>query len=126
MRIITHSNYRATSTPLFSQLKVIKLCDRYRYSIGLYMYKVKNNLLPFSCRHHIKTLNIMHRFQLREISDFEILHFRTKVRSKCVGVVGPQIWPTLPTFADFVKSLDTEFSFKKGLLTFLLGQYLPD
>ncbi len=35
-----------TQTPLFAELKTLKLCDIYDYTLGKYMYSQKNKLLP--------------------------------------------------------------------------------
>ena len=120
MRLITHSPFRAPSTPLFTRLRVLKLPDIHRYQIGLYMYKAKNNLLPFSCAHHTRMANITHRFVLRDVNFFEIIPFRTELRRKYIGVAGPEIWHVLP---ENVKTLATLSIFKKRLFNLILEDY---
>jgi len=115
MRLITHSYYRAAIYILFSRLRILRLNYIHRYQIGLtyiIMYRAENNMLPMSCSHHVRILTISHRFVFRDIHTFEILHFRTNLRGKYVGVVAPEKWHALPIF---FKSSVTESIYKKRL-----------
>ena len=49
VRIITNSQYLASSAPLFVRLKLLKISDINTFLTSQYMYKVKNQLLPASC-----------------------------------------------------------------------------
>ena len=46
IRAITYSSYRAPSSPLFKQLRILKLYDIYKLQIYMFMYKAKYSLLP--------------------------------------------------------------------------------
>ena len=60
------------------------------------MFNAKHNLLPASSSHHVQSARITHRYNLRIIHDFERLEYRTLVRERYVGVIGPKFWNTLP------------------------------
>jgi len=121
MRILTHSHYLASSTPLFLHLKILKISDLYRYYICLFMYRAKNNLLPVSCSHHTRFVNRTPRYPMRNTNDFELMPFCTNLRRKYIGIVGPEIWHSLPLS---LKTLNSEYSFKKSLFELLLEEYV--
>ena len=45
-RLISFSNSRASSAPLFKSLKILNVYDLFRYQASLYMFKRANGLLP--------------------------------------------------------------------------------
>ena len=46
VKIITSTNFRSPSQPLFNQLKILPLNKIYEFCIILFMFKYVNNLLP--------------------------------------------------------------------------------
>ena len=53
LRIITNSNFRSPSSPLFKMLNILRLQDIYIFQCAQFMYKAKNNLLPVLCQHRV-------------------------------------------------------------------------
>ena len=45
-RLITFSEFRAHSAPLFRKLQLFTVCNLFRYQASLYMYKHLKGLLP--------------------------------------------------------------------------------
>ena len=63
MRIITYSTYKAHSDSLYNALKLLKIKDIHKLSIGIFMFKYINSELPdifismFKCRHQVHNYN---------------------------------------------------------------------
>lgn len=121
LRIITNSNFRTPSSPLYRMLNVPKLTDIYALQCAFFMYKAKNNLLPPSCLHFITLNNKQHPYFLRRVRDFTELHFKTNVRKRSIAISGPFIWNSIPLTIRESVSFTT---FKKLYLHFLISNYL--
>jgi hypothetical protein len=96
VRIINHSQYRDPTKPIFKSLQILKLPDIHRAQVLFFMFKAKNNLLPESCRHHIKKITSGSRYSFRYKSEFCVPAFRTIVRQNYIAVEGPKLWEILP------------------------------
>ena len=60
VRLITHSQYRAPSSPIFKDICVLKIEDLHSLQLALFVYKVQNNLVPQSClRHNVTYLLLL-------------------------------------------------------------------
>ena len=109
-RLITFSDYRAHSAPLFMKLKIFTIYNMFRYQASLYMYRHMSGLLP----------RVLFKFQLnKEIHD----HFtrqnlnlhnafcRTRCRQLTFQPQGLRLWNSLPmdiknlSFTGFKKAL---------------------
>ena len=91
VRLITNSEYRAPSSPLFVRLSILKLPDLYKMQILLYMYKFKFNLLPESCSRHVThAINDQH-YNFRRVNEFQLVKFRSEIRKRSTAVVGPDL-----------------------------------
>merc|ERR1712126_298991 len=55
VRIIANENPYAHSDPIFSHLKLLKLSDRYKLNLGIYMYKNLDTFSRASDRHNYST-----------------------------------------------------------------------
>ena len=55
VRLITFSNFREHSRPLFQQLLILSVYDTFKYQLLIHVYKSLNNLIPNS--NHYYTLN---------------------------------------------------------------------
>ena len=119
VHLITHSQYRAPTSPIFKDICVLKIEDLHSLHLALFVYKVQNNLVPQSCLRHISFAVNPHQYLLRRENEFCIASFRTNVREKYIGVCGPKYWNSLPEFIkEPVYSID---AFKRRLVCFLNG-----
>ena len=84
------------------------------------MYMSKYNLLPLSCMCHA-TPAVNHEYSLRNMNIFSAAPFRTELRRKYVGVVGPKIWHRLP---DVIKASGTVFNFKRRMVEYIFESYI--
>ena len=67
VRLITHSQYRAPSSPIFKDICVLKIEDLHSLQLALFVYKVQNNLVPQSCLRHISFAVNPHQY-LRQVT----------------------------------------------------------
>jgi len=120
VRILTHSNFRAHTNPLFLRLQILKLPDLYHLQLGIFMFKAKYHLLPSSSSHHIQFTKINPRFDFRKKFDFQPLVFKTQIRYRYIGITGSKFWNALPL--DIV-NLRTLLSLKKRFKMYLIEPY---
>lgn len=121
VRIITHSYYLAHTSPLFHELKLLKLADLNNYVTGIFIYKYINNLLPSVCRSLI-TLNPLPQAQysLRRPNSFNIPTPRTTLRQNCLRIRGPTYWNSLPPYIQQSSSI---MLLKSNLTFYLISNY---
>ena len=119
IRIITQSHYLARTDPLFSKLKLLKLDDRYKHQLGIYMYKSTKGLLPDSMSSMIIPIHNVHNHNLRNQNAYYIQHVRTNCRKFTIHYTGPIFWNTLP---QQLREAVSENQFKRKLKEFLLIQ----
>ena len=94
IRLITNSGYRAHTTVLYKELNVLKLYDIYLKQVLIFMFKVKNKLLPLSCLQYFK-INDNRNYVIRNSNFFLHPPFRTDIRQQCIVVSGPRLWDSL-------------------------------
>ena len=119
--LITSSDYRASSGPLFIKTGVLKLTDIHVMQVLIFIYKVKNNLMPLSSSQHLTLYVKTHDYNLRKIPVFQTLSFHTEIRKKYIAIAGPKLWNLLPV--ELVNS-DSPSIFKIRLLEFLSRNYV--
>ena len=81
VRIINRSPFRATVSPIYKQLNLLKLNDITQLQIVLFMYKFKHALLPESCM-NCCVVNLQHPYNMRNIHYFAAQPFRTSIREQ--------------------------------------------
>ena len=65
IRIITHSSYVSSSVPLFLKMKILPVSDLVSLQTALFMFRLRNNLLPEVFNHYF-TLNCsIHKYKTR-------------------------------------------------------------
>jgi len=106
VRIITRSPFRASASPIYKQLNILKLCDVRRLQIVLFMYKCKYALLPESCMNYC-TINFLHSYNMRNVHYFAAQPFRTSIREHSICVEGPRVWDSLPVPLQASESIET-------------------
>ena len=121
VRLITRSSFRAHCNMLFVRLGILKLTDIYKLQVGIFIFSVKNGLLPLSSSRHVQPARINHRFNLRVRFDFEHVECRTLVRERYVGIIGPKMWNVFPDIIKLASSLN---GFKKKLKDYLIRFYI--
>ena len=116
-RLITFSDFRAHSKPLFFELKILPIYDLYKYTLATYMYKILNNLIPV-LSHQTFARNVRtHSHNTRQKSNICPPFCRTSLRQGTICFQGPKLWNLLP---DAMKSAPSVHVFRRHLKKFLL------
>ncbi len=84
------------------------------------MYKVRNNLFPSTCSHHIKPTETEHEYALRNQSEFCVIHVKTRIRENFIARSGPTVWNSIP---EDIKIKTSITAFKKAMKAWLISQY---
>ena len=113
IRLITRSEYRAHTSPLFKKLCILKLVDIYKLQTLLYMYKARNNMLPQGCIGKVTCATNDTHYNFRNNNDFLLINFKTEIRRKCIAISGPNLWMSI---SDSIKYTQSIIIFKTRLL----------
>ena len=119
LRLITHSNYRTSSSPLYIRLEILKVTDIYKLQVLLFLHKHRNFNLPASCTHYC-TVSINRPYEVRQKGYFCEYSFRTNVRERSIRIMGPRLWNAIPVSLQNCKSYHL---FKRDIKTYLISFY---
>ena len=117
IRICAGSNYRSSSSPLFSKLRLLNLVDIIKFQTAMFMYKIKYNLMLQRCLHFAAVNNTKHSHNTRKFNYFVEVYFCTSIWASSLSVRGPKVWNSLPSDIS-----DTAYlgGFKPNLITVFL------
>ena len=115
LRLITKSQYRDHTDPLFSSTRIPNLTNIHLMQKCLFMYKYKLNLLPECCYHLIEPARNPPSYAFRNVTYFPRHPCKTNLREKSIFISGAIAWNNLPVDVKNLKSLS---SFKKKLFHF--------
>jgi Reverse transcriptase (RNA-dependent DNA polymerase) len=99
IRLINGANYRAHTSPLFATSNLLKLSDINKREILLFLFKLKNNMLPNCC---ISYIEINDKLSTRSYPTRTVPNYftcplnRTKTRDKFISFTGPHLWDAIP------------------------------
>jgi len=102
LRIVSDSNYRSHSAPLFKRYNQLNVYDIYKLDRIIFMYKHFHNQLPvafntFFTKH-------VHVYQTRNTDNYILPKTKTKFALKSVRNTGPNQWNTLSEELKHAKS----------------------
>jgi hypothetical protein len=120
IRIITNSKWDTHTSPLFKNLKVLKLYDLNSLQIGCFVYKVMHNLLPHSFQNYFILNTNIHHHDTRQATGIHLSYSRTNIRQLNIKFSGAKTWNSIDTKIKDSISLPT---FKHRYITHLLEQY---
>ena len=96
VRIITFSNRDAHSSPLFSQLGLIKLMDLVTTHTALFMFQYHHHLLPKAFDNFFSPISSKHNnTRLASKSTYYVDHVRTNYSKFNLHFSGPSVWNNL-------------------------------
>ena len=116
-RLITFSDNRAHSAPLFKLLKIFSIYQMYFYQVSLYMYKYFNKLLP-NVLYNFKLNTDIHSHLTRQSDMVHVVYCRTKTRQGTLQYQGLKIWNKIPI--DTQRQLSFQL-FKKSMKNVILN-----
>ena len=120
VRLCTGSDIRASSSPLFKRLRLLKINDINKLQTVVFMQRVKCGLLPVSCLHHVTISDNKDLYNTRNKSFFKLKAFRTNIRENSLAIRGPKLWNLLPV--DIKTSYCVE-TVKKKFIAYCLDLY---
>ena len=121
LRIITFSKRDAQSSPIFSQLGLIKFIDLVTMQTATFTFEYYHNLLPKAFDNYFTFISSKHNYNTRlgSKSTYYIHHVRTKYGKFNLHFSGPSIWNKLD---EELKSLSLRL-FKQNLTKQFLSSY---
>ena len=119
VRIMTHSNYLARTSPLFCQICLLKVEDIYKFHVLQFMYKCQIRCLPLNCLNLIRVCTV-HSHNTRHIPYFELISAKSTLRQKSISYFGPRLWDSLP---GSLQSQTLLSNLKKSLTLLLISKY---
>ena len=94
-KLITLSESRAHSAPLFKKLKILNIYNLFRFQTSLYMHKHINGLLSRTFINFQLNSNIHSHFT-HQSENLHKIFSRTRCRQHLFQILGLKIWNTLP------------------------------
>ena len=98
VRIISFSNFRAPSKPLFLSLNLLTFPQIYQLSILSFMHKFHHNRLPIIFSRFYTLVRDTHSFNTRGSTNFQyhVPRCRLQLTQNSIKVKGPFFWNSLP------------------------------
>lgn len=119
IRLMTHSDFQAPTTPLFSQLNILKLEDVYTLNLSLIFHKIHNNKIVG--QHHLINIKDIHSHNTRlsHNNNYFTNYQKTNIGLSTYSAAGNKIWSSLS--AD-IKSMSYT-GFKNKIKKMLIESY---
>ena len=118
-RLVTISNYTATSRPLFQLLSILSVYDMHKYQLLIHIYRSTNSLTQIIIIIHfiiIFQISSIHQYCTRQQFNLHVPKCRTSLRQHTIVFQGPKLWNSLPlelrtshSFNSFKRSLKSCF-----------------
>ena len=117
IRVITHSNYKAHTQPLFKHLGLLNLSGIYEYMVAIFMFKFRDNDLPLIFNSMFTVNSSKHDYPTRQADDYQIPNWRLETKRRSISVQGAYIWNRIPTDIKNVSSLNVfKYTFKRHVV----------
>ena len=119
IRTICNAPREAPTTPLFFELKILKLKDIYTFQIAKIMHQISRN--NYKGNYNILPVKEVHKYPTRFAESFNYYQKSTnlKLTDKALSIVGPKIWSQVPSNMKTLPFTIFKIAYKK----FLLDQY---
>ena len=117
VRILTNSEFRAHTAPLFNELKLLDIYNLNVFYTAKFMFSYHNHLLPPSFQNLFVTSHQIHNYNTRNASSYRSYACNTNVKQFTVLFQGPKIWNSLP---DDIKNTESYNCFRIGMFNHLL------
>ena len=88
IRIIENIRYRDSTKEAFFKLKILRLPELYKFSVLLFVYKYKNNLLPGIFDSFYLMNNQVHQYPTRNAGNFRVPITKLRLASTFVKKLG--------------------------------------
>ena len=118
VRILSGSDRRAHTAPLFHTLKLMNIAEIYIYSIQLFMYKHSQSLLPGIFNDFYTFNYTVHNYNTRQRQDLHVPIARTDMRTRTIRFKGVL---TMNYFASIIDKNCSIYTYKKKLKQYILS-----
>ena len=121
---MTFSDPNAHSSPLFYDLKILKLDDLYQLSISVFAYECQNNIVQLYFVNFFTQTTDVHSYNTRSAArgDFFILQKNTlQYGLRSIRFNGAKIWNSIPPEISDASSVRT---FKNNLKNLYFDSYI--
>ena len=119
VRAIACKSFTSESTPIFSDLKILKLYDLFYLQLLTFVYESVNKISPICFHNFFETLTSVHQYDTRQASKGDI--FMTQENTLLYGLrsiryAGAKSWNDIPTL---VKQAPSSANFRSKLKSHL-------
>jgi len=115
VRAISRADYKASSKPLFANLKILDVFSIYSLQVSSFMYLYHNDALPIAFNQIFQTRNQIYQCSTRYSTFYRPHNCRTNIKKFSI-LPGPTIWNSLPSN---IKNVPTFNIFKRVIKPFL-------
>ena len=128
IRLISFSEPKSHSVPLFKSLNLLKLNDVIELQILSFVYQWSHRLLPPCCSEYFRFTSFVHSYSTRQSCNRNLYVTSvstTQYSLRSLKFTGPGLWNTLPT--SLIRNLLEHFvkPWRTQCLIVILFNYLP-
>ena len=123
VRAIAFEHFTSPSTPIFSDLKILKLQDLFQLKLLCFVYDCVNENSPNCFRNFFESVSSVHQYGTRQASKNDIFLTRKNTLQygiRSVRFSGAKSWNSIPVD---IKRSSSAFSFRQKLRAFLFMKY---
>ena len=123
IRAMTFSKPRDHSSPLFSQLKLLRLYDIYKLYISSFIFECQNKTSPIYFSDFFSSVSSIHSNNTRSASQGNLFLIRKNTLQyglRSMSYIGVKIWNTI---SSDIKNTSSVKSFRKKYKEFLSSSY---
>ena len=95
LRTISNSHYRAHSSPLFANFKILNVFDSFKLELSMFMYKHFNSKLPETFNKYFIKHTEIHNYHTRNAQDYSIPKTKKVFSQRSIRNTGPSQWNSL-------------------------------
>jgi hypothetical protein len=108
-------------SPLYKELKILKIDDLYNIAVSTYMYKLVSLKGPIQLREHMQSIQINHNYNTRGSRDYiQKPNYIKQLSTKAILYKGPNIWNLLSIA---LKSSENENKLRRALKSSFIESY---
>jgi hypothetical protein len=122
IRLVANIKRNLSTLPFCKINNILRLPDIYQQSVGIFMFKFRNGLLPDIFNNFFATNNAAHRYPTRTGSQLRMPLARSMIASTFITKTGVTIWNNIDTHITGNSKIGT---FKSKLNKFITLAYAP-
>ena len=115
IRAIAFKSFTSPSTPIFSDLKILKLYDLFDFKLLTFVYESVNKISPSFFHNFFETLTTVHHYNTRQALKGDIFMTRENTLQyglRCVRYAGAKSWNSIP---DVIRQSPSVSNFRRKL-----------